>query len=66
VKIPFAYKRASLPFRSETICPIYEQPRQAIEFLFGSGPFQLRQRLTGFRQARKIVRIQTNARTAWT
>jgi hypothetical protein len=41
------------------VCPIYEQPHEAIEFLCGSGVFWPRRCLTGFRQARKIVRIQT-------
>jgi hypothetical protein len=58
-KIPFAYKRASLPCRGATVCPVYEQQHEAIEFLCGSGRFGLRQRLTGFRLTRKIVRIQT-------
>ena len=45
--------------RGETACPVYEQTRQATEFLFGSGVFRFRRRLTGFRSARNIVRIRT-------
>jgi hypothetical protein len=58
-KIPFAYKRASRPFRSEMACPVYEQARQATGLFFGNGIFTFHGRLTGFGCARNIVRIRT-------
>ena len=63
-KIPFAYKRASGPFRSETVCPVYEQGCEATELLFGRGGFGGERRLTGFRGARKIIRIRTKCPAA--
>jgi hypothetical protein len=58
-KIPFAYKRASGPFRRETVCPVYEQGCEATELLFGSGVLCFAGRLTAFRRTRNIVRIRT-------
>jgi hypothetical protein len=63
-KIPFAYKRASVPFLRQTCCPVYEQRCEATGFLFGKGGFHRERRLTGFRGARKIIRIRTNAPAA--
>src|SRR5258708_3437758 len=49
-KIPFAYKRASVPFQGEPLCPACEQRSQALELLFGSGPFSIERALDRFRQ----------------
>jgi hypothetical protein len=57
-KIPFAYKRASGPF-------LIAKPAARFinrdEFLFGRGSFRGERRLTGFRGARKIIRIRTKS-----
>jgi len=37
-----------MAFPGKTVCPIYEQPRQAIEFLFGSGVFSIATALDSF------------------
>jgi len=37
-----------MAFPGKTVCPIYEQPRQAIEFLFGSGVFSIATALDRF------------------
>ena len=58
-KIPFVYKRASWRSRHAACCPLYEQGAEANEFLFGNGDFCRSGRLTGFRAARRIVRIRT-------
>jgi hypothetical protein len=63
-KIPFAYKRASAPACGETGCPVYEQLAGQIAVLIGSGAFSVLRRLTGFREAGKIIRIRTNTATA--
>jgi hypothetical protein len=58
-KIPFVYKRASGAFPDAARCPLYEQGREANEFLCGNCRIRIRARLTGFPSARKIVRIRT-------
>jgi hypothetical protein len=63
-KIPFAYKRASGPFLRQTCCPVYKQRYKATELLFGRGNFRGERRLTGFRGARKIIRIRTKCPAA--
>jgi hypothetical protein len=65
-RIPFVYKRASRAFRDTNCCPLYEQRREQFEFIFGSGAFRFRSRLTGFWSTRKIVSIRTNERNAKT
>jgi hypothetical protein len=56
-KIPFAYKRASGPFPSKPAAWFINSD----EFLFGRGSFRGERRLTGFRGARKIIRIRTKS-----
>jgi hypothetical protein len=58
-KIPFVYKRASGAFPDAARCLLYEQGREANEFLCGNRGFRIRARLTGFPSARNIVRIRT-------
>jgi hypothetical protein len=58
-KIPFAYKRATRGVRGAIRCPVYEQCRQAIEFLFSRRAAGSKGSLTGLGSTRNIVRIQT-------
>jgi hypothetical protein len=59
-RIPFAYKRASAPLPGKRFARFVNSGAGKIELLFGSGLFQWRGRLTGFRHARNIVCIRTN------
>jgi hypothetical protein len=52
------------PSQHQTCCPVYGQEYGTTEVLSGKGTFRLEGRLTGFRRARKIVRIRTNAPAA--
>jgi hypothetical protein len=63
-KIPFAYKRASAPFRSEITARFVNRHTRQIASLIGSGVFRRQRRLTGFRCARNLVRIRTNCPAA--
>jgi hypothetical protein len=62
-KIPFAYKRATGGCCGAIRCPVYEQWRQAIEFLFGRRGAGSKGSLTGPGSTRNIVRIQTKCPT---
>jgi hypothetical protein len=52
------------PSQHQTCCPVYEQGCGSIEVLSGKGTFRLEGRLTGFRRARKIIRIRTKCPAA--
>jgi hypothetical protein len=62
-KIPFAYKPATGGLPRAIRCPVYEQWRQAIEFLFGRRGAGSKGSLTGLGSARNIVRIQMKCPT---